>query len=237
MLAAAFANRYELDAITRIELVMRDAGGERGRSALQYVAKRIDGRLHSIARLVAPEHLRGVAILTIEQRDRNHDAFVFLPSLGRARRIAAAQRGDAFFGSDLSYGDFERRRVEEFDQLALETAQHGGEAIYRIGAAPRGEAPYSRVEFDVAQADSAILEIRYFAGGEPSAVRVIEAPRADMVERGGHVLPTQLIVDDRARGSSTQLLVTGLRVNPPIPDRLFTVSALEQQRKLPEPHD
>jgi hypothetical protein len=56
-----------------------------------------------------------------------------------------------------------------------------------------------------------------------------------MVEQGGHVLPTRLLASDVVRGTATEALITGLRVNASIPDRIFTVATLEQQRKLPEP--
>jgi hypothetical protein len=56
-----------------------------------------------------------------------------------------------------------------------------------------------------------------------------------MVEQGGHVLPTRLLASDVLRGTATEVLITGLRVDASISDRIFTVATLEQERKLPEP--
>ena len=235
VLSAAFANRYEVDAISRIELVMRNGSGEERRRKVQYITKMIEQRLHTIARLTAPEYLRGMTILTIEQRDRSHDAFVFLPSLGKTRRVTTAQKGDAFFGSDLTYGDLERKRIDEFELGALAVSEREGEAIYRIGGALVRKGNYSRVEFDIAQSDGAILATRYYKRREQRLYRVLEAPRSAMVEQGGHVLPTRLLVSDVIRGTSTEVLITNLRVNASISDRIFTVATLEQERKLPEP--
>ena len=235
VLSAAFANRYEVDAISRIELVMSNGSGEERRRKVQYITKMIEQRLHSIARLTAPEYLRGMTILTIERRNRGHDAFVFLPSLGKTRRVTTAQKGDAFFGSDLTYGDLERKRIHEFDLGALAVSEREGEAIYRIGGALVRKGNYSRVEFDIAQSDGAILETRYYKRREQRPYRVLEAPRSAMVEQGGHVLPTRLLVSDVLRGTSTVVLITDFRVNASISDRIFTVATLEQQRKLPEP--
>jgi hypothetical protein len=235
VLAAAFANRYEVDAISRIELVMRNGSGEERRRKVQYITKMIEQRLHSIARLTAPEYLRGMTILTIEQRDRSFDAFVFLPSLGKTRRVTTAQKGDAFFGSDLTYEDLERKRVDEFELGELAVAEREGEAIYRIGGALVRKGNYSRVEFDIAQSDGAILATRYYKRREQRPYRLLEAPRSAMVEQGGHVLPTRLLASDVLRGTTTEVLITGLRVNASISDRIFTVATLEQERKLPEP--
>jgi len=176
-----------------------------------------------------------MTILTIEQRDRGHDAFVFLPSLGKTRRVSAAQKDDAFFGSDLTYDDLERKHLDQYALDEPERAERGGEAIYRIGAKPVREGKYSRVEFDVAQSDHAILATRYYKRGETAPYRIVEAVRSGMVAQEGHVLPTRLLVTDLVRSGTTEVRITGLRVNPPISDRIFTQATLEQERKLPEP--
>jgi hypothetical protein len=235
VLTAAFANRFEVDAISQIELVMRDGSGEARRHKVHYITKMIEQRLHSIARLTAPEYLRGMTILTIEQRDRGHDAFVFLPSLGKTRRVTTAQKGDAFFGSDLTYEDLERKRIDEFELGELVVAEREGEAIYRIGGALIRKGNYSRVEFDIAQSDGAILAARYYKRGEQRPFRLLEAPRSAMVEQGGHVLPTRLIASDVLRGTTTEVSITDFRIGASVSDRIFTVATLEQERKLPEP--
>jgi len=237
VLAAAFRNRYEVGSNSNIELLMRSASGHEQSRHIQLVSKMIKGRLNSIGRLESPEYLRGMTILTIEKDHGKHDVFVFLPSLGKVRRITTAQKGDAFFGSDITYEDLERRRIEEFDLDPLETAEIDGEAVYRIRGTLIRKGIYSRVEFDVAQSDRAILVTRYYKRGLERPYRVITAPRATMIQQGGHVLPTRLIASDEQRGTTTEVLIRNLRVNPPLNDRLFTVATLDQERKLPPTTD
>ena len=92
ILRAAFANRYEVDTIANLDLIMRNRSGQERRRSFYTVSKLIDGRLHSIGRLTAPEYLRGMTVMVIEVDRRHHDSFVFLPSLGRVRRVTTAQR-------------------------------------------------------------------------------------------------------------------------------------------------
>lgn len=235
VLAGAFANRYEIDWVSRIELVMRNSSGQERRRLFHAAAKMIDGRVRSVGRLMSPEYLRGMTILTIENLDRGHDAFVFLPSLGKVRRITTAQRGDAFFGTDVTYEDLERRRVEEFDLGDLVGADLDGEPVFRIRARPLENFSYAEVEFVVSQTDGAILETRYFKQRAPTPYRVITSPRASMIRRDGHVVPTRFSVRDEIRGTRTDVEFTDLVVNPPIDDRLFSVSTLESGRDLPDP--
>jgi len=233
ILAAAFANRYEVDLTSKVQLVMRNDHGQERRREFQAAYKLIDGRMHSIGRLVWPHYLRGMTILTIESEDRGHDAFIYLPSLGKVRRISTAQRGDSFFGSDVTYEDLERRRIDEYDLDRMEAGASGGEPAYVISGRSRREFSYARIVFVVSQADSAILETQHFKRGQETPFRVISAPRGGMVEKDGHVLPTRLTVYNRLRGTSTEVAFEDLQVNPAIDDHLFSASTLERDRDLP----
>jgi hypothetical protein len=233
ILAAAFANRYEVDLTSQVQLVMRNDHGQERRRKFQAAYKVIDGRMHSIGRLVWPHYLRGMAILTIEADDRGHDAFIYLPSLGKVRRISTSQRGDSFFGSDVTYEDLERRRIDEYDIERMEPGSSGGEPVYIIAGRSRREFSYARIVFVVSQADGAILETQHFKRGQETPFRVISAPRGGMVSKDGHVLPTRLTVSNRLRGTSTEVTFEDLQINPAIDDHLFSVSTLERDRDLP----
>ncbi len=236
VLDRAFAARYELDLTSVIELVVHNGEGQQRTRRLRATTKRIDGRVHSIGRLVEPEYLRGMTILTIEAEGRNHDAFLYLPSLDRVRRITTAHRGDSVFGTDVTYEDLERQRVETFEVAPLRSAEGNdwsGEPSYLIEATPRRAYNYGGVHFVVARSDFAILATRYFKRGATRPSRIVTADRSDMLIRDGIILPTRLSVENLDRGTRTEVQLTELAINPPIDDHLFSVQALESQRPLP----
>jgi hypothetical protein len=233
LLEAAFANRYEVDTIYEMELIMRDRGGREQRRRLHTVSKRIDGRSHSMGQVTEPASLRGTSVLIIEAQSGGQDMFVYLPALRRARRVSSSQRMDAFLGSDLTYEDFERQRAEDFSAEPLPDEQVAGEACRIVRALPKDERAYATVVLAIAESDHAILEYRYFMAGATSPYRVITTPRSAMRERGGHLLPTRFEVRNLERGTSTDLAILELAVDRPIEDRLFSVRALEQRLELP----
>jgi hypothetical protein len=233
ILSAAFENRYEVNLTSNIDLIMRNRVGQELRRRFRAASKLIDGRVHSVGRLVRPEYLRGMTILTIEAENRGHDAFLYLPSLGKVRRVSTAQRRDSFLGSDVTYEDLERRRVADYELSSPELREWKGEEVYAIRGRAIRDFNYSHVVFFVALSDGAILETQHFKRGQVAPYRVISAPRERMIERDGHVLPTRLYVENRIRGTTTEVLFNELEINPPIDDRVFSVATLEQQRKLP----
>lgn len=232
ILDRAFARRYEVSLTSVIDLVMRNGIGQERRRRFRAMSKLIDDRVHSIGRLVEPEYLRGMTVLTIEAADRSHDAFLYLPSLGRVRRVTTAQRGDAFFGTDVTYEDLERQRAEDYDIGPLRSQRLDGEEVYVVEGRPRRRHDYARTRFSIARKDLAILEVQYFKQGALHPYRVITAPRASMVERDGHVVPTRLFVRNLARGTTTEVVLRQLHIDPEIDDHAFSLQALESQRPL-----
>lgn len=233
MLQRAFANRYEVDTSLSIELVVRNDAGEALRRRLVVATKTIGGRLHSLGRFTHPEHLRGTTVLNIERDDRSDDHFLYLRSLGRIRRVGNSQRSDAFMGTDLTYEDFERRRARDYRVVSDRTARVRGEEVRVLTTLPRFDAGYERLEFWIAVRDDAILETRTFKRGSPDPDRSVRMPRPSMVRIGGHSLPTRMTVENRARGTRTEVRIEDLVVDPGLDDTLFTSAAIEVGRPIP----
>ena len=232
ILRRAFEKRFDADLTSEIELVMEDRSGRQHRRIFDAAAKLIDGRHHSIGKLNWPHHLRDMAILTIEAEDRDHDAFVYLPTLGRVRRISSSQKGDAFFGTDVTYEDLERQRVEDLEIIEIESTTTQSEPSYRIRVAPREQRTYVEADYFVAIADDALLEIHYFREGSEGAFRTVTSPRKEMLIEGGHIVPARLVVRNLSRRTTTTATFRNLRLDPEIDDRLFSVTMLERNPEL-----
>jgi hypothetical protein len=233
VLERAFRNRYEVDTREFIEVVVRNSESELSRRRLAVATKRIDGRLHSLGRFLAPEYLRGMTILSIENARGSGDHFVFLREVAKLRRISIGHRADAFMGTDLTFEDFERRRVDHYRAELRPPSKLGDEPVDVISATPRYPSGYARVEFWIARADAAILETRYFkqAAGEP--YKRIHAPRADTIRIGGHALPTRILVENLARGTQTEVWIQQLSIAPDLDDAIFTAASVEIGRPIP----
>ena len=234
ILTAAFSNRYSVDLVSRIKLVMYGRRGQQRERTLVAASKVVNGRVYSIGRLVSPAYLRDMTVLMMERSDRGEDAFIFFPSLDKVRRITTAQRSDAFFGSDVTYEDIEQQRADDFEIDSMKEEIFRGEAIYRIKARPSRRENYEQVIFAVAQKDAALLNIQYYKRGSNEAFRIIDAPREDMVVLGGHVLPTRINVENHVRGTRTEVLLTKMSADHEIPDRIFSVRTLESRSPIPQ---
>jgi len=231
----AFDRRYEVDLVLDIELVMSDGdgGGGEHRRVFRAASKRIDDRMHSIGRIQWPNHLRGMTILTIEAKNRGHDSFVYMPTLGKVRRVSTAQRSDSFLGSDVTYEDLERRHPEDFVPETIGSVELDGEAAWEIGATPNYNANYERLTFLIAKADLAILEARYFKWGKQIPYRTVKSRRAGILSGDGYAIPTHFLIKNSLTRTTTEVTFSNVVVNADLDDRTFSVTTLERDHNMP----
>jgi len=120
ILAAAFSNRFEVDTLSTVDLVMRDASGQELRRRLRGASMVIDGRVHSLGQILWPERLRGMTVFTIEAEGRSQDAFVYriaarpIVRLGYDRIVFVVAVSD---GSILETLYYRRDRAEPFRRI------------------------------------------------------------------------------------------------------------------------
>ena len=85
----------------------------RGRTAPGAAKTAPDGdRL--LIRFTQPSDIRGTSFLVWEHPDSEDERFLFLPSLGRVRRIAGTETQESFVGSDFTYEDIGGREFDEY---------------------------------------------------------------------------------------------------------------------------
>jgi hypothetical protein len=123
-------DRVRERALTMVTLRGRDAPGAPSTAP--------DGdRL--LIRFTYPNDIRGTSFLVWKHPKGEDERFLFLPSLGRVRRIAGSEAQESFVGSDFSYEDIGGRELEEFTYALLDDTS--------TWAAPAGAAqPAYRLE-------------------------------------------------------------------------------------------
>jgi hypothetical protein len=105
-----------------------------------------------IIRFTSPNDIRNTAFLVWEHADADDERFLYLPALGRVRRIAGEEKQDSFVGSDLSYEDIGGRDVADYTYAfandnaswtAPDGSKHAAWALESRARDPRAEFPRS----------------------------------------------------------------------------------------------
>jgi hypothetical protein len=73
-----------------------------------------------LIRFTYPNDIRGTGFLVWEHPDGDDERFLYLPSLGRVRRIAGSEAQESFVGSDFSYEDIGGREFDDYTYALLD---------------------------------------------------------------------------------------------------------------------
>lgn len=173
-----------------------------------------------------PFDIRFTTYLVIDNADRPNDQFVYLPSRRRVRRVNL--RGEAVFGTDLSFEDVIPREVEHSTQQRLTDGMLQGVPVFVVEATPKpGEnSEYSRFVVSVEKRHFVPIETRYYdlAGIE---IKRLEAPIDSIREFDGIFIPMRGKMTQLQLESFTDLTIQSLTPNPVFTEGEFDLRRLE----------
>lgn len=95
-----------------------------------------------LVRFLSPADIKGTSTLLIEHANANadDDMWVYLPALGKVRRLSASNKKDSFVGTDFSYGDIIGHKPEEWTHKILREEMNDGAQCYVIESTPSSDA-------------------------------------------------------------------------------------------------
>src|SRR5260221_2660122 len=121
-------------------LLINDKGQTRERKSSTYSVLQpngIDSKL--LVKFTFPTDMKGRVFLQVEQVEADDDEWIYLPALGKSRRLVANNKKDSFVGSDFSYGDISLPSVELYEHRSLGSEAADGQDCYKVESTPKTE--------------------------------------------------------------------------------------------------
>ena len=219
---------------SRAEMRMRlfDRQGRVRERALILLARRDPAGDKTLLRFTYPNDIKNTGFLVWEHPGAEDERFLYLPALGRVRRIAGEEKQESFVGSDLSYEDIGGRDLADYtyafaDPNATWTGPDGSKhpawalesrAKDRNAEYPRSVSLVRKDNFIVVHAD--VFNTRN------ERVKVFEVKKLDRVDGIWTVLA--LSVANERDKTRTELETTAVRYNVGLRDADFSRRQLEQ---------
>ena len=200
----------------------------------QYSKDDAQGRNRSVVVFQSPATVKGTRFLTMDNDSGGSDQWIFLPGIGKVRRIASSESGGSFMGTDFSYDDMDMtsRDVDEDTHTILreETIVVDGNnaPCYVIQSVPKDTGfQYSKMITWVDKKNYRIYKRDlYNKRGEVEKNMEISGYK----EVQGYDTATQIKMSTLAVGTSTTLFSDIIKYDDPIPEGVFTTAFLETGR-------
>ncbi|WP_010255983.1 outer membrane lipoprotein-sorting protein [Treponema primitia] len=177
-----------------------------------------------------PANIINTRFLTIENTGGNDDQWIFLPSLGKVRRIASSEGSGSFVGTDLSYSDISSaNRGPDLDiHRVLREEEYQGKPCYVIESTPKDSSyQYSKMIQWIDKANSVDYKIELYdkRGTHVKTLEILE-----LKDVQGRLSPMVTKMSTLTEGSSTTVNVDRLEYDSAIPESVFTPRYLETGR-------
>ncbi|NOX69727.1 MAG: outer membrane lipoprotein-sorting protein [Gammaproteobacteria bacterium] len=184
---------------------------------------------------VSPTNVKGTAFLTYDYPDAqtDDDQWLYLPALRKVRRISAADRGDYFLGTDLSYEDIKKEsRISREDYVfsTINTEEIDGHLTYVVEGIPVDDATaeelgYSRVlwRIDPNMWMSRLTEMWDINGNRLKTVR-----NNDFEKIQGIWTALRLTTVNHKSGHSTIFTFSDVDYRTPVDDSMFEQRTLRR---------
>jgi outer membrane lipoprotein-sorting protein len=207
-------------------ILINEQGDRKIRKIEFYSQEGNEGR-NTFMEFMEPADVSGTCFLTLGKREGDDEQRIYLPALGRVRRISSSENDGKFMGSDIYYYDLEDNEWEDFTYQYLRDDTYNGMDCYVVESYPEDEdAPYSKVVLWINKDNYFVYKREcYDREARPRLIKTIVVVETETVD--GIIIFTKMAVDNHEDSHQTLLLRENVQVNIGVPDDIFTVRNLE----------
>ncbi len=198
------ANRPKEDLITYAVMTLK-SGNDVTDTRKVIIKRKTYGNVDRALMRFMDSLKRGVTFLTIEHKDVDNEQYLYIPSMGRPRQIATADRQSDFEDTDLTNEELGGRKVEDYTYLRHNDTKVEGSQVYKVVA--QAKDPDARYPRYVAWIDIETLVPRQIKvyNKDNKLQKVMVA--GDIRKVGDIYVPFKTVVKDFIRDHTTLLII------------------------------
>lgn len=203
----------------------------RVRKMYNYRLDRGNGEVWSLIRFTLPKDIQDVGLLTLDYPGDETDQWIFLPELGRARRISSSRKGGRFVGSDYYYEDLQDREPE-LDRHAYRGEEKLGGALCKVVESTPVDSEnsvYSKRVSWIHPRTLLPLQVDFYQEGSDTPVKRLKVYRIGKVQGYWTVLETGMT--DLETGHNTRMKIEKIIYDRGLTSSLFSRQVLTDPGK------
>ena len=177
----------------------------------------------------SPASVKNTRFLSIENKGRDNDQWIYLPALKKVRRIAAGEGNKSFMGTDLTYDDMGARNIDDDTHTLKGEKTINGRNCYVIESIPRKNEgnQYSRRISYVDKERMIPLKMELFdKEGKLAKVMLMESIKKVQ----GHWTPFKTTMENVQTRHKTIINMSKLVYDEKLPGGIFTTRFLKAGR-------
>ena len=196
------------DFSARQEMILRNASGQESRRIMdQSVLEDNTEGDKTLIIFREPKKVRGTALLTHAHGAREDDQWLYLPKLGRVKRISGSSKAGSFLGSEFAYEDLAPQEVDDYSYKYLRDESLAGVEMFVVERTPKStDSGYTRQIIWVDKKEYRIFQADFYDRKDSHAKRLTISDYKLYLDK--YWRPLHLNMVNQADGRSTDLMMS-----------------------------
>lgn len=215
-----------------IRLLLLEPTGETRERRIQTLTMTEDDLTNTITVFLSPASVKNTRFLTRQRSDGSDDQWIFLPAIGRVKRIAASEGGGSFMGSDFTYADMASTTydTDEAVHTLLRSDSIDGRDAFVVESNPNTTSDYGKTIIWVDKQTDLPLKVEFYDTTKRNLVKILTTDDIAFVE--GRWITKSITMTTMATNHSTRIEILQAKYNIPMNSGYFTTTFLETGRVL-----
>lgn len=181
----------------------------------------------SIVKFIKPADIQGTALLSIQNKNRDDDQWLYLPAMKKTKRIAGTGKSGSFVGSEFSYEDMIPPDIEKYSYQYLRSESCDHFQCFVIESTPQfTDSGYSKTRLWIRTDNYQTVKMDlYDKKGRHQKTALFEDLQ---LINNRFWRPFKVIIKNFQNGKETQLLIKELKIQSGLSIADFSQRALER---------
>jgi outer membrane lipoprotein-sorting protein len=218
------------DVISRQEMVLRNKHGQESLRALRMMI--LEGHDDGDRMMIVfekPMDIKGTALLTHGHIKRDDDQWLYLPALGRVKRITGASKAGSFMGSEFSFEDLGTQEIEDYTYLLLGKEEYQGAEMFVVERIPADKkSGYGRQVTWIDQNEYRLHKVDFYDRKKTLLKTLTTSGYKRYLDK--YWRPDRFIMVNHQTGKSTQINVSDYNFQTGLKGKDFTKNSLKRIR-------
>ena len=156
--------RYDGDTrFFKVTMVLEDKKGNKRTRHLLIKSKDYGELIKSYLEFTGPASIKGTTFLSWENEGKDDTQYLYLPALGKSRRVVSSKKKMRFVNTDYTYEDMQRRHPDKDKHSSLGQDYYNGYDCFIIESIPNSDnSQYSKRISWIDKNNFVIIRVNFF---------------------------------------------------------------------------
>ncbi len=216
-------------------MVLIDKHNKKRKKHFKNFAKDFGKDSKRIMFVMSPSQIKNTGFLTFDydSASKDDDQWLFLPALGKTKRIASTDKSSSFMGSDLNYSDMTGRNLEDYDFKLLKESKLNGHEVWLILSLPRtklveDETGYKKAILAVRKDNYVVVRGKMWTN-KGNFIKYVDIQKLERIDGIWVATQTHIVKkQNKVIKHQTLLKLSNVKFDQGFDENIFTIRRLEK---------